>query len=135
MDLCTRCGYLLIFRNYGAHNPHQPFHIPSGWHCWKLGQEASSPPAEAVSFPEGGEASETYWNELALRGLDLYRRNDLTSLRDLLSRELQAGNLTMAGNLVHEIVERFPQGPKRNSFLRQIMALDEWQRLSESASE
>jgi len=134
MDLCSRCGYLLIFRNYGANNPHQPFHVPSGWHCWKLGQEDSARPAEAVPFPEGGEASETYWNELALQGLGLFRRNEVTSLRDLVRRELQAGNRTMAGNLVREIVERFPADKKRNSILQQLMALDEWQCLSDSPS-
>ncbi len=31
---CGCCGYALIFRNVGK-KTHHPFHIPTGWPCWR----------------------------------------------------------------------------------------------------
>ena len=136
MDICSRCGYPLIFRNWGR-NRHQPFHIPSGWPCWTLGKEASAPPAEPLRFPDGGERSETYWEPLKDRGLQLYRAyletGEMRPFLDLVEAEIGRGNDGMVENLLEELEYRFAPSRERNSLLRQLLVSDAWQRLRERA--
>jgi hypothetical protein len=136
MDICSRCGYPLIFRNWGR-NPHHPFHIPSGWHCWTLGKQASAPAAEPLQFPDGGERSEAYWEPLKDQGLRLYREyvesGRMEPFLGLVKDEIGLGNDSMVENLLEELEYRFAPSKVRNSLLRQLVVSDAWQRLRERA--
>ena len=137
MNICSRCGSLLIFRNYRG-NDHQPLHIPSGWHCWSLGRQDGALPAEPLPFPNGGERSETYWEPLKKRALQLYRdyrtTHRMKPLLDLVGGEIEAGNDVMVESVLEEILERFPSAPERNSFLRQVVESDGWQAIRDRAT-
>lgn len=136
MDICSRCGYPLIFRHWGR-NPHQPFHLPSGWHCWALGQEPSAPPAEPLRFPRGGERSETYWEPLKESGLQRYRRyrktGEMKPFLELIGGEVSQGNDSMVENLLEELQYRFAPSRELSSLLQQLVVSDAWQKLRDRA--
>lgn len=136
MDICSRCGYLLIFRNTDG-NPHHPYHVPSGWHCWTAGKAPSAPPAEPLAFPDGGERSVDYWEDLKTRGLDAYRSYLKSGAMDeflsLTKEEIEAGNDRMVRNLLEETLDRFSPGPEQRSLLGQLVVSDAWQQLRDRA--
>ena len=137
MEICSRCGYLVIFRNYWPLNRHQPFHIPTGWPCWKMEKEDPTlDPADRLPFPRGGDESDRYWKRLRNRVRKRYASYENTGIMkpflELVRSEIAAGNYTMTGNILWEVINEIPSSrQQRNSLLGQLMVDEAWQSLSD----
>jgi len=134
--VCSCCGYLVIFRNWGG-KKHQPFHLPTGWPCWRMVQEGECSAPESLPIPISEQEEESDRSELVEQALELYRRyrrtGQLVALRDLVISQLSAGRTGAALAVVEEIFYRFPNDRQMRAFVGQVVSSAEWMALADQA--
>jgi hypothetical protein len=128
--ICSCCGGPIIFRAAGK-KQHHPFHLDSGWPCWRMQQNGQCDTVERLSFP---------WNtpdEERVPKLDearrLYRRyersKEMADLLGFLGGELRSGRADVVQDFLEFLFTEAADRPARKSLVHQIVASDGWQGL------